>query len=356
MLEPPLMLTYMPFIDTVVSLLLSISASSTRRSQSTTFFSRSTTACFTWMYSSTCGFSSSLDSVCRILLDLAAPARSSLTRSMASSNVASMSRRSSVSLRSHSPRRVISPNVFFSRFSVATVLPVVSFSRSSSLFRSSMRSRCCWFSILSWSKSMTCSTSPISSFCCSCCSSLAICVFRLVFFSFSFSITLSLAPAHPSRYRSIFSAAVLPVRKFSAPTTMSRLNSYVSFLVSAMRRSVSSSSARSSLSLFSPSTLTPSIPPAMTSISDVTMSYFSSVVKSRSLMEVAATGFGLPFLLPVLRALGLLVSSRSSPPAVVGGLTRCRYASNTAFSVRSRSHSARSSSAKLCRSGPIVAS
>jgi hypothetical protein len=37
------------------------------RSQSTTFFSRSTTCCFTWMYSSTCGFSSSFDSVCSIL-------------------------------------------------------------------------------------------------------------------------------------------------------------------------------------------------------------------------------------------------------------------------------------------------
>jgi len=46
-----------------------------------------------------------------------------------------------------------------------------------------------------------------------------------------------------SMYRMTFSAMVLPVLKFSAPTTMSRLNSYASFFSSAMRTSVSSSTA-----------------------------------------------------------------------------------------------------------------
>mmetsp|Transcript_24892 Transcript_24892/g.81494 ORF Transcript_24892/g.81494 Transcript_24892/m.81494 type:complete len:377 (+) Transcript_24892:1101-2231(+) len=297
-------------------------ASSSLRSQSAALRSSSATSALSLMYSSTCGLSESSCSARSALFVFSAASFSSSTRAMSSSNLATCSVRSAVSRRSHAPSCVSCPSRFLSWLSTCTVLPVVSLSRRSSLFRSSIFSRNCWFSILSWSKSMACRTSPISSFCWSCCSSFWICALSVAFLSRSFSIIESFPSAVCSMYRSIFSATVLPDRKFSAPTTMSRLNSYVSFLISAMRRSVSSRRARSSPSWPSPSCLSCSTAAWSTSISAPAMSFFSSAVNVRVL--------GVSFRLPPFTLVFFFGSNSSSRASC--GLTRSRYASNKRFS------------------------
>ena len=91
----------------------------------------------------------------------------------------------------------------------------------------------------------------MSSFCCSCPSIFWIWLLSVMFLSRSFSAIAPFARNFSSIYRTAFSATVLPVRKFSAPVTMSRLNSYASFLISEIRTSVSSIDARSESRSFS---------------------------------------------------------------------------------------------------------
>mmetsp|Transcript_29041 Transcript_29041/g.85143 ORF Transcript_29041/g.85143 Transcript_29041/m.85143 type:complete len:257 (-) Transcript_29041:145-915(-) len=186
-----------------------------------------------------------------------------------------------ISCLSHSDSAVRLRSLRLRVLSVCTVLPVVSFRRRSSELRSSIFSKYCWFSILSWSKSMTWSTSPISSFSCSCCSIFWIWVLSVWFLRRSFSMAAPLVRCLSSMYRTTFSAAVFPVRKFSAPTTMSRLNSYASFFTSAMRMSHSSICARKPSKSFSDVLFVCSICSRMWSTSWIARSCFSSGVRKR---------------------------------------------------------------------------
>mmetsp|Transcript_13943 Transcript_13943/g.36179 ORF Transcript_13943/g.36179 Transcript_13943/m.36179 type:complete len:260 (+) Transcript_13943:179-958(+) len=197
-----------------------------------------------------------------------------------------------ISCLSHSDSDVRLRSLRLSVFRVCTVLPVVSLSRRSSEFRSSIFSRYCWFSILSWSKSITCSTSPISSLSCSCCSIFWICDFSVVFLRRSFSMAAPFVRCLSSMYRTTFSAAVFPVRKFSAPTTISRLNSYASFLISAIRMSHSSICARSPSSSFSMFIFVRSICERISSTSCSARSCFCSAV---STLRTLACFFGRPW-------------------------------------------------------------
>mmetsp|Transcript_3484 Transcript_3484/g.8734 ORF Transcript_3484/g.8734 Transcript_3484/m.8734 type:complete len:252 (-) Transcript_3484:182-937(-) len=217
------------------------------------------------------------------------------TREISSLILASVSLRWLVSRLSHALSAVRLFSLCLRVLSTCTVLPVVSLRRSSSLFRSSIFSRYCWFSILSWSKSITCSTSPMSSFCCSCASSFWIVLLSVVFFSRSFSAIAPFARSFSSMYRTAFSATVLPVLKFSAPVTMSRLNSYASFLISEIRTSVSSMEARNESSSFSELPFVASISSRTSSISCDATSYFCSGAKTACAFLAATMALRLPF-------------------------------------------------------------
>mmetsp|Transcript_31271 Transcript_31271/g.100993 ORF Transcript_31271/g.100993 Transcript_31271/m.100993 type:complete len:364 (-) Transcript_31271:120-1211(-) len=267
---PCLYIALVPSRALRISDLKAISAKSTFLAMVAICFCSSNSSDFCCTYSSTWG---SLDVSCGVSSRLAlrsaraARSRSASTRLISSLIRASISLRLAVSPFSSSDSSLSTPNLCLISLSTWIVSPVVSLSRSSSLLRSSIFSRYCWFSILSWSKSMACSTSPKSSFCCNWLSSFATCAFSCAFFRRSFSIIEPFERILSSMCRTTFSATVLPVRTFSAPITTSRLNSYASFLISEIRISVSSIWARSESTRASCSVRSLSVSSRMSSIS-----------------------------------------------------------------------------------------
>mmetsp|Transcript_23137 Transcript_23137/g.68773 ORF Transcript_23137/g.68773 Transcript_23137/m.68773 type:complete len:258 (-) Transcript_23137:59-832(-) len=157
------------------------------------------------------------------------------------------------------------------------------------------------------------------------CSILAMFALMVEFFKRSFSMVVSFCRSFSSRKRRTFSPMILPVRGFSAPMMTSRLNSYVSFLVSAMRMSTSSISVRMSSISLSPACFSCSISVCTSSISRLTMSFFSSSFNRSCVV------FG-PSIFPFLPAFFFFPNSSStSIPALLKSIL-ARYASNSKFS------------------------